>query len=139
MSSAGVLQRLPTLGNAEIGRGLGAEGGGVPCVEGEPQAGLMGPRDLDRLRVVLPSSSVPLLSAARRARCPLRPEGSLGGAETASVPWGSTAGPGVPELGLGAVGRADAPRPCGLGCFPVVRLDTEGGGCVYRCGSRSAD
>lgn len=73
-------------GGAEVGRGLGAEGGGVRYAELEPQAGLMGPRSPDPLRAEPPSSPVPLLSAARRARCPLRPEGSLGGWENASVP-----------------------------------------------------
>lgn len=99
----------------------------------------MGPRGPDPLRAEPPSFPVPLLSAARRARCPLRPEGSLGGAENASVP-GAPRQARVPlELGLGAVGRAVAPRPYGLGGFPMAKLGTEGGGCVYRSGSRPAD
>lgn len=122
MSSKGVLQCLPTLGGAEVGRG--AEGGGAPCAELEPGAGLMGPRGPGPLRTELLAPLVPLLSATGRA-LPTVPTQSRGKArrrgECVLCSRGSTAGPGP---GIWDLGQWKGPSLAGRVSWEVFRWPT---------------
>lgn len=142
MSSEGVLQRLSTLGGAEVGWGPGAEGGGAPCAEPEPQAGLMGPRGPNPLRAEppSPSGSSAVRSGARLAYGTHRVQREGEASQRMRPLFSGLHGrPGSWDLGLGAVDGTVSYRSCDLGGFLVASLSTWRGRSVCRSQSRPAD